>query len=114
MKLNSQRRLGAVAVVSLVTALAGVSCSSDDGPSGGGKSGSGGTGATGGTAGTGGVGGVPQPEPGEQCFDPEPTQVKLRVSPAELVLAPGQTRPVEVTVDPDVCDVRMMRFESAD
>lgn len=115
MKLNSQRRLGAVAVVSLLTAFAGISCSSDDGPSGsGGSSGSGGTGASGGTAGTGGVGGVPQPQPGEQCFDPEASQVKLRVSPKSLVLAPGQTRALEVTVDPDICDVRTMKFESSD
>lgn len=120
MKLNTQRlRFSAVVITSLLAAGAGVSCSSDDGDGGNASTaGSAGTGGAGGGAGAGGAAGVggaaPQPQPGEQCFDPEGSQVRLRVSPASVVVAPGQTRDVEVTVDPDICDVRMMTFETSD
>ncbi|MBX3183170.1 MAG: hypothetical protein KIT72_04630 [Polyangiaceae bacterium] len=106
-------RLTAAVSVGLLCALA-VSCSDDDGDGDPGSGGAGGVAGTAGTAGTSGTGGVPVPQPGEQCFDPDPSQIRLRANPPSLVLAPGQVRDLEVVVDPDVCDVRAVRFETGD
>jgi hypothetical protein len=56
-------------------------------------------------------------EPGElQCFDPQPSQVKVRFEPRRLVMAPGQRKTVTVVVDPDMCKPTTVRFraESSD
>lgn len=91
-----------VALLVLGSLAASTSCSSDDGD-----------GAKPTTDGGGGDdGGYPVPGPGEQCFDPDPSLVKLRTDPPELVLAPGQTRDVEVFASPDFCVPAAMTFTS--
>ena len=63
-----------------------------------------------GTGGTGGGGGSPEVlSPGETCTPPRATDLKIRVEPATVFVptcAAGSvciTRPVRVTVDPDLC-----------
>lgn len=50
--------------------------------------------------------------PGELCFKPQPSQVKIRFEPRTMVLAPGQRRTALVVVDPDFCDAQPVRFEA--
>jgi hypothetical protein len=45
---------------------------------------------------------------------PEPEFVKLRFMPAELAVAPGQTRKTRLVVDPDFCTPTPVTFESSD
>ncbi len=48
--------------------------------------------------------------PGEVCFKPQSSQVKVRLEPRTLVLAPGQRKTVKVVVDPDFCVATPVRF----
>jgi hypothetical protein len=51
--------------------------------------------------------------PGEQVCDPNaPVDPTLRFDPPEIVVAPGQRRPVRVIADPDVCRRAELSFES--
>ncbi len=53
--------------------------------------------------------------PGEQACDPTTiTTFALSFDPPSVVVAPGQSRPVRLTVDPDVCTVKSVDFSSAD
>src|SRR6185312_12672096 len=49
------------------------------------------------------AGPAPVPGPGETCDPTEAPQVVVHFDPPQLVLAPGQSRPVRVVVDPDMC-----------
>ncbi|MSP24267.1 MAG: hypothetical protein EXR75_03695 [Myxococcales bacterium] len=51
--------------------------------------------------------------PGEICFAPSPTTVRLRFEPHNVMLAPGQTRIVRVVVDPDFCTPTAVTFASS-
>lgn len=105
--------------------LSAASCSSDDpAPSGsnGGSSGSGGTtdggGGTAGSSGSSGTGatdgGIPKPGPGEICEAPDPATMRLRYEPSSLVVAVGETRTVDLVVDPSFCDPTAVSFASSD
>ncbi len=56
----------------------------------------------------------PVPAAGEACFDPDPTVIRLRSSPAAVVVAVGRTRRVKVTLDPDVCKIGHVTFTTSD
>ncbi|MFO0567331.1 MAG: hypothetical protein U0263_16860 [Polyangiaceae bacterium] len=57
----------------------------------------------------------PKPAPGEICeWPPNPGFVKIQFQPALAVLAPGQTRELDVVVEPDVCVSTKLTFESSD
>ncbi len=56
----------------------------------------------------------PELGPGELCFAPAPTIVRLRFEPRVLVLAPGQTRDVRVIADPDFCVPTTIGFSGSD
>lgn len=57
----------------------------------------------------------PKPEPGEICeWPPNPSFVKIQFQPPTTVLAPGQTRELDVIVNPDVCVPTKLTFESSD
>jgi hypothetical protein len=63
------------------------------------------------------VGGTDEPNkpgPGEICFEPEPEQVKVRFEPSVLFLGPGQSKTVNVVVDPDFCDPFDITFDGTD
>lgn len=45
----------------------------------------------------------PQPGPGETCDPTTAPNVVVHFDPPQVVLAPGQARPVRVIVDPDMC-----------
>jgi hypothetical protein len=45
----------------------------------------------------------PQPLPGELCDPQNTAAVVVHFDPPNIVVAPGQTRPVRLLVDPDVC-----------
>jgi hypothetical protein len=55
----------------------------------------------------------PELGPGEYCYVPEPSSVRVRVEPRFLVLAPGQRRALRVVVDPDFCAPTPVRFASS-
>lgn len=58
---------------------------------------------------------VPKPAPGEICeWPPTPEYVALQVQPSFTVLAPGQTRELDLIVEPDVCVPTKLTFESSD
>ena len=72
------------------------------------SSSTGGSGGTGGSSGAAGAAGavdpsVPQPGPGEVCSDPPPDHVLIHPSPATVFVAPGKTRLVTLTIEPDFC-----------
>ena len=46
---------------------------------------------------------APTPAPGEVCDVNNVTTLSTRFDPPRVVVAPGQTRPVTMTVDPDIC-----------
>ena len=107
--------IGWAAITLLSSSLGVASCGS------GSKANDDGTGGSAGAAGTAGSagGGVdagpnPQPGPGESCFDSDPSAIRVRMNPALTVLTPGQTRRVEVIVDPDFCEPTMVSFSSND
>lgn len=57
----------------------------------------------------------PKPEPGEICeWPPTPGFVKIQFQPPTTVLAPDQTREVDVIVEPDVCVPTKLTFKSGD
>ncbi|MEZ4226014.1 MAG: hypothetical protein R3B13_34015 [Polyangiaceae bacterium] len=57
----------------------------------------------------------PKPGPGEIClYPPDPTSVVIQSFPDSLVLAPDQTRSVDIVVAPDVCVPESVTFESDD
>ncbi len=55
----------------------------------------------------------PQPNPGETCDAQNAAPLKVHFDPPALVLAPGQTRPVRMIVDPDVCTPTQATFATA-
>jgi hypothetical protein len=50
-------------------------------------------------------------EPGELCDNSH--EIHLTMDPPEIVVAPGATRPVRLTIEPDACDPITARFVSA-
>jgi hypothetical protein len=56
----------------------------------------------------------PQPNAGETCDVQNAAELKVHFDPPSLVIAPGQTRPVRMVVDPDVCTPSQATFASAD
>ncbi len=48
--------------------------------------------------------------PGEVCDTTNPTARAMRFDPPHVVLAPGQTRTVTMTVDPDICNTPTATF----
>jgi hypothetical protein len=99
-----RRRVGFLAAAIGGAALVAPGCSSDDG------------GSKGHPADAGGDvdGGFPLPGPGEQCMDPPaPGLVEVLFQPSRLVLAPDQTREIEVVVLPDICVPTTLRFSTA-
>jgi len=57
----------------------------------------------------------PQPVPGEQTCDPAAVQAyKLTFDPPAIVVAPGESRPVRLILDPDVCIPSTVTFASSD
>ncbi|MBK7585336.1 MAG: hypothetical protein IPI67_34745 [Myxococcales bacterium] len=57
----------------------------------------------------------PKPGPGELCeWPPNPGFVKIQFQPSFTAIAPGETRVVEVIVEPDVCVATKITFESGD
>lgn len=54
------------------------------------------------------------PPPGEYCESDQPGALRVRFEPAQIVLAPGASRPVTVTVDPDVCAKSRLTLSVAD
>ncbi len=52
--------------------------------------------------------------PGEQCVPPQPAFVRVRFESGTVFLQPGQSRTVQVAVDPDMCDPAQVTFESSD
>lgn len=59
-------------------------------------------------------GGAPSPEPGEICESDSRTPVKLTFDPPSVVVAPGRTRSVRLTLEPDACEPRVARLGAAD
>ncbi len=60
-------------------------------------------------------GSYPVPGPGESCeHPPSPNLLALTFQPARVVLAPDQTRKVDVIVVPDICVPTNIAFESGD
>ncbi len=60
---------------------------------------------------------APQPLPGEQTCDPAANNqvgYKLTFDPPNVVVAPGQSRPVRLILDPDVCTPTTVTFTSSD
>jgi hypothetical protein len=49
-------------------------------------------------------------EPGEICDNRH--ELRLTMDPPEVIVAPGATRPVRLTIEPDACDPNMARFAS--
>ncbi|MCC6215911.1 MAG: hypothetical protein IT376_13685 [Polyangiaceae bacterium] len=103
------------ALVASWAVVPAVGCSSDDGTGAKPKTdaGAGAAGADG-AAGASGSGGYPVPGVGEECFEPTPEFVRLRVEPKVIVVAPGQQRQLEVVVDPDFCVPTPLKVTSAD
>lgn len=52
-----------------------------------------------------------QLEPGETCDNSH--ELKLTMDPPEVIVAPGATRPVRLTIEPDACEPITARFASA-
>ncbi|MBX3260564.1 MAG: hypothetical protein KIS78_01125 [Labilithrix sp.] len=50
--------------------------------------------------------------PGETCDNRH--ELRLSMDPPDVVVAPGATRPVRLTIEPDACDPATARFASAD
>lgn len=46
---------------------------------------------------------TPQPDPGEVCDPQNTATLVVHFDPPSIVLAPGESRPVKMLVDPDVC-----------
>lgn len=60
-------------------------------------------------------GSYPVPGPGEQCLQPpDPALVGATFQPSRVVLAPGQTRSVDLVVVPDICVPTDAHFSTAD
>ncbi|MDF2694097.1 MAG: hypothetical protein K0S65_2480, partial [Labilithrix sp.] len=51
-----------------------------------------------------------QLEPGELCDNSH--ELHLTMDPPEVVVAPGATRPVRLTIEPDACDPITAKFEA--
>ncbi len=103
MALLQRRSLAALIAFAVLGPLAATtSCSSDN------------SGGTKPIADAGDDGSYPVPGPGEQCFDPDPSLVSLRIEPTFLALAPGETRDVKVYVSPDFCVPANVTFSSDD
>ena len=111
---RSQPRFALFSLIALAGTLAATAAAcSDDAPAAapptgaGGASGGAGTGgaaAASGTAGAAGSAGAePQPGPGEVCNDPSPEHVLVHPSMATVFVAPGKTRTVTLTLEPDFC-----------
>jgi hypothetical protein len=61
------------------------------------------------------AGGYPTPGPGEICdWPPDPLYTNLTFQPASIVLAPGQTREVDLVMEPDVCVPTSVKLTSGD
>jgi hypothetical protein len=58
--------------------------------------------------------GYPVPGPGEQCVDPQPTYIDVRIQPDRIVVAPGESRVAKVFVEPDFCVPVTMSFKVDD
>lgn len=54
----------------------------------------------------------PPLEPGEVCDESNSSPLKLRFDPPSLVLAPGQSRPVRLIIEPDACLTAKATFKS--
>ena len=88
----------------VTTAATGPTGAGGGGGSGAGTGGSVGKGGAAGGAGTaGGAGNEPQPGPGEVCNEPQPEHVLIHPSMATIFVAPGKTRTVTLTLEPDFC-----------
>ncbi|HEX7664610.1 MAG TPA: hypothetical protein VF407_08870, partial [Polyangiaceae bacterium] len=48
--------------------------------------------------------------PGEQCDPQNTAPVVVHFDPPSVVVAPGQSRPVRMIVDPDVCQTTTAQF----
>jgi hypothetical protein len=60
-------------------------------------------------------GSYPVPGPGEECsWPPEPQLVSITFQPPVVALAPGQTRTIDVVVEPDICVPQNLTFTSSD
>jgi hypothetical protein len=51
--------------------------------------------------------------PGEVCDHDNSAPIRIRFDPPSLVLSPDQSRPVHVSVDPDVCEASELSFSIA-
>jgi len=56
---------------------------------------------------------VPQLDPGELCDTDNRPELKLAIDPAVVVVAPGKTRPVRLTIEPDACEPASATFVSS-
>lgn len=52
--------------------------------------------------------------PGEVCDRENSATLRVRFDPPQVVVAPGQSRPVEVSVDPDLCTPATLSLRTAD
>ena len=98
--------LGALSLCALLGASA--SCGSDEKKKGGGAGGAAGSGTEDSGAPN------PRPGPGESCLPADPAVVRLRANPERVVVAPGQTRELEIAVDPDFCSIEHVSFSTSD
>ena len=57
---------------------------------------------------------VEKVRPGEICDSTDPNLVQFRWDPAQLVVAPGDTRQATLYVDPDFCTSTSVSFKAAD
>ncbi|MBS2016365.1 MAG: hypothetical protein JST00_26005 [Deltaproteobacteria bacterium] len=55
-----------------------------------------------------------KPLPGEVCDAQDRADMRLVFDPPSVVVAPGEHRPVRITVEPDFCDPNVADFTSAD
>ena len=57
---------------------------------------------------------APPLNPGESCDPSVAPTVNIHFDPESLVLAPGESRPVRVVIDPDLCEPQIATFTVGD